>query len=70
MVVGKGVAEKKELASTVQALGAAEVPVLGYVFNFANPKKSHSKNYYYYEDTVSSKDDKESSKTKGKGKHH
>jgi hypothetical protein len=52
----------------VQALGAAEVPVLGYVFNFANPKKSHSKNYYYYEDDSSRKSNKDKSKAKGKAK--
>ena len=23
-------------------------PILGFIFNFADPKKIHSKNYYYY----------------------
>lgn len=48
MVVGKGVADKKELQTTVEALATSEVPVLGFVMNFADPKKTHSKNYYYY----------------------
>lgn len=48
LVVGKDVVEKKELQSTAQALKTAEVPILGFVFNFADPKKTHSKNYYYY----------------------
>ena len=48
LVTGKGVVEKKELRSTATALQTAEVPILGFVFNFADPKKIHSKNYYYY----------------------
>lgn len=48
LVTGKGVVEKKELENTVTALQAAEVPILGFIFNFADPKKIHSKNYYYY----------------------
>jgi capsular exopolysaccharide synthesis family protein len=66
MVIGKGVAEKKELEATVQSLGTAEVPVLGYVFNLADPKKIHSKNYYYYEDDNSHKDGKTKSRDKNK----
>ncbi|PJM78663.1 polysaccharide biosynthesis tyrosine autokinase [Bifidobacterium scaligerum] len=48
LVTGKGVVEKKELEGTAQALKTAEVPILGFIFNFADPKKIHSKNYYYY----------------------
>ena len=48
LVTGKGVVEKKELRSTATALQTAEVPILGFIFNFADPKKIHSKNYYYY----------------------
>lgn len=48
LVTGKGVVEKKELENTATALQAAEVPILGFIFNFADPKKIHSKNYYYY----------------------
>ena len=48
LVTGKGVVEKKELRSTATALQTAEVPILGFIFNFADPKKTHSKNYYYY----------------------
>ncbi|MBT1167166.1 polysaccharide biosynthesis tyrosine autokinase [Bifidobacterium simiarum] len=48
LVTGKGVVEKKELQNTMQSLKTAEVPILGFVFNFADPKKTHSKNYYYY----------------------
>ena len=47
LVTGKGVVEKKELQNTMQSLKTAEVPILGFVFNFADPKKTHSKNYYY-----------------------
>lgn len=48
LVTGKGIVEKKELRSTATALQTAEVPILGFIFNFADPKKIHSKNYYYY----------------------
>ena len=48
MVVGKGVADKRELQETVQSLKSASVPILGFVLNFANPKKLRSNNYYYY----------------------
>lgn len=48
LVTGKGVVEKKELENTATALQTAEVPILGFIFNFADPKKIHSKNYYYY----------------------
>lgn len=48
LVTGKGVVEKKELENTATVLQAAEVPILGFIFNFADPKKIHSKNYYYY----------------------
>ena len=48
LVTGKGIVEKKELENTVTALQTAEVPILGFIFNFADPKKMHSKNYYYY----------------------
>ena len=48
LVTGKGVVEKKELKSTATALQTTEVPILGFIFNFADPKKMHSKNYYYY----------------------
>lgn len=52
MVVGKGVVDKKELQATVEALNTSEIPVLGFVLNFADPNKSHSKNYYYYDTPV------------------
>ncbi|WP_314687223.1 polysaccharide biosynthesis tyrosine autokinase [uncultured Bifidobacterium sp.] len=48
MVVGRGVADKKDLKATVESLKTAEVPVFGFILNFANPKKIHSNNYYYY----------------------
>lgn len=48
LVTGKGIVKKKELENTVTALQTAEVPILGFIFNFADPKKMHSKNYYYY----------------------
>ncbi len=49
MVVGKGIAEKKELKATIDGLNTNEIPLLGFVLNFADPKKIHSKNYYYYD---------------------
>lgn len=48
LVTGKGIVEKKELENTATALQTAEVPILGFIFNFADPKKVHSGNYYYY----------------------
>ena len=63
LVTGKGVVEKKELQSTVESLKTAEVPVLGFIFNFADPKKVHSGNYYYYYG-------EESNKKGGKNKHN
>ena len=42
LVTGKGIVEKKELENTVTALQTAEVPILGFIFNFADPKKMHS----------------------------
>ena len=48
MVVGKGVADKRELQETVQSLKSASVPILGFVLNFANPKKLRANSYYYY----------------------
>ena len=52
LVTGRGVCEKKELQEVADTLHTAEVPVLGFIFNFADPKKvhSHSNYYYYYED--------------------
>lgn len=68
LVVGKGVAEKKELELTVQSLKDAKVSILGFVFNFADPKKIHSKNYYYYDE--STKMDSGVVKDKKKNKRH
>jgi capsular exopolysaccharide synthesis family protein len=68
LVVGKGVAEKKDLRETVQALNTAEVPILGFVFNFADPKKIHSKNYYYYDEPANT--DNNEIKGKKKNKRH
>ena len=48
LVVGKGVGEKKDLQETVRSLEAVDVPVLGFVLNFADPKRAHSNAYYYY----------------------
>lgn len=54
MVIDKGVADKKELQSTVEALHTSEVPLLGFILNLADPKKITSSNYYYYEEGASS----------------
>jgi capsular exopolysaccharide synthesis family protein len=59
MVVGKGVADKRELQENAQALQAAAIPVLGFVLNFADPKKMHAKNYYYYSDGAGSAEHRE-----------
>lgn len=48
LVTGKGLTEKKDLQETMDTFNAAEVPVLGFIFTFADPKKSHAGNYYYY----------------------
>ena len=50
LVVGKGVADKKELHATVESLHTSEVPVLGFILNFADPKRINASNYYYYEE--------------------
>lgn len=62
LVVGKDVVEKQELASMTESLKTAEVPILGFIFNFADAKKMHSSNYYYYEDAPAGK--------RGGKKHH
>lgn len=48
MVVGRDVADKRDLRSIVESFHTANVKMLGFIFNFANPKKIHSKDYYYY----------------------
>ena len=67
LVTGKGVVEKKELQSTVESLKTAEVPILGFIFNFADPKKIHTGNYYYYYGEESSK--KGGKNKRGRRKH-
>lgn len=54
LVVGRGVAEKKDLQDQATALEEADVPILGFVLNYADAKKHSKKNgnyYYYYEDS-------------------
>ena len=50
VVVGRDTTDKRELRSIIETLGTAKVKILGFIFNLANPKKIHSKNYYYYSD--------------------
>lgn len=52
LVVSRNVCEKKSLQEAVDTLATAQVPVLGFIFNRADPKKvnSHSNYYYYHED--------------------
>lgn len=52
LVVSRNVCEKKSLQEASDTLATAQVPVLGFIFNRADPKKvnSHSDYYYYYED--------------------
>ena len=60
LVTGRGVCEKKELKEISESLHTAKVPVLGFIFNYADPKKTHSKSnyYYYYEDAPRKKSHK------------
>ena len=55
LVVGRGVADKKELEEEAMSLKEADVPILGFVLNYADEKKHSGKNgnyyYYYYEDS-------------------
>ena len=48
LVTANGICRKKDLEESMDALNTAKVPVLGFVFNFANPKKKHRNAYYYY----------------------
>ena len=68
LVTGKGVVEKKELENTATALQAAEVPILGFIFNFADPKKVHSENYYYYYEDGNKRSSHKGAKSKGEKK--
>lgn len=68
LVTGKGVTEKKDLQDSVQALKSVDVPLLGFIFTFADPKKIHSDNYYYYQDGAE-KPRNGRSRGKKKGRH-
>lgn len=48
LVTGKGACERRDLEDLKESLDAVGVPVLGFVFNFADPKKHNSDAYYYY----------------------
>lgn len=50
LVTGKSVCEKKDLAEACVTLESANVPVLGFVFNLADPKKNSGDYYYYYDE--------------------
>lgn len=64
LVTGRGVCKKKELKEILESCHTAKVPVLGFIFNYADPKKTHSKSnyYYYYEDAPRKKSHKSSRK--------
>ena len=47
MTVGKKIANRHVLKDDVQQFVDADVPVLGFILNYADPVKMH-KNYYYY----------------------
>lgn len=64
LVTGKGVTEKKELQDVARSLKNVDVPLLGFIFTFADPKKIHSDNYYYYY----YEGDAKSRKHRGKGR--
>lgn len=67
LVVSRNVCEKKSLQEASAALATAQVPVLGFIFNRADPKKTntHSNYYYYYEDGAP----RSSHRAKGKKRH-
>ena len=48
LVTARGICRKKDLEESMDALCTAKIPVLGFIFNFANPKKKHRDAYYYY----------------------
>ena len=48
LVAARDLCRKKNLEEIADSLRTAKVPVLGFIFNFANPKKSHNEAYYYY----------------------
>ncbi len=48
LVTARGICRKKDLEESMDTLRTAKIPVLGFVFNFANPKKKHRDAYYYY----------------------
>lgn len=67
LVVSRDVCEKKSLQEAADTLAVAQVPVLGFIFNRADPKKAntHSNYYYYYEDGAP----RSSHRAKGKKRH-
>ena len=67
LVVSRNVCEKKSLQEAADTLATAQVPVLGFIFNRADPKKTntHSNSYYYYEDGAPCS----SHRAKGKKRH-
>lgn len=67
LVVSRNVCEKKSLQEASDTLATAQVPVLGFIFNRADPKKTntHSNYYYYYEDGAP----RSSHRAKGKKRH-
>lgn len=67
LVVSRNVCEKKSLQEAADTLATAQVPVLGFIFNRADPKKTntHSNYYYYYEDGAP----RSSHRAKGKKRH-
>lgn len=49
IIAAKGIADRQDLRDMVSALDAAEIPIHGFVYTFADLKKnSNKKNYYYY----------------------
>ena len=60
LVTGRGICERKELKEISESLHAAKVPVLGFIFNYDDLKKTHSNSnyYYYYEDAPRKKSHK------------
>lgn len=47
MVIGKNICDKRDLTDTLHQFDGATIPVLGYVFNFADYTARNSSYYYY-----------------------
>lgn len=71
MVVGRDVTEKRDLRDIGTQLANLDVPVVGFVFNFAKEsKKSDHGNYYYYDDESNSKKSAKQQRSRSRSRSH